>query len=251
MISVIIPAYNCERTIVTCLESVQKQIYPEFECIVICNGCNDKTFKLAKQFEDEDNRFRIYDFTWSGLSKARNKGVELSHGDYITFLDADDLILPHYLETFANELKTKKDVNVIKSPLKVIRNFDETIWGIIENRVINANDNIMFSQPKYDIGHVTGGLFNRKLFDDIIFNENIECFEDCLFMMEVILKVKDIHFISSSNYIYMYYNGNLSKKTISKTIYMSAYNSIEEKFGENAVFRRFITDILLKKHGID
>ena len=91
-VSIIIPAYNCEKYIFECLESVINQTYSNLEIIIIDDGSTDNTSEICQRFEKIDNRI-IY--TWqenSGVSKARNKGIDLAKGKYIVFIDADDKV---------------------------------------------------------------------------------------------------------------------------------------------------------------
>lgn len=95
-ISVVIPAYNAERTILETIKSVQQQTFSDFEIIVINDGSSDQTLELLSQVED--SRLKIYSYNNSGLSTARNRGISHSTGEYIAFLDADDLWTPEKLE---------------------------------------------------------------------------------------------------------------------------------------------------------
>ncbi len=95
-ISVIIPAYNAERTILETIESVQQQTFSDFELIVINDGSNDKTLELLNSLTDE--RLRIFSCENAGVGVARNRGISHATGKFIAFLDADDLWTPDKLE---------------------------------------------------------------------------------------------------------------------------------------------------------
>lgn len=88
LISVIIPVYNCDRYLSEAIKSVLNQTYKSLEIIIVDDGSTDKSAEIAKSFGDVIR----YEFqSNSGLGATRNKGVELAKGDYLTFLDADDL----------------------------------------------------------------------------------------------------------------------------------------------------------------
>lgn len=95
-ISVIIPAYNAERTILETIASVQQQIFSNFELIVINDGSTDRTLELLNSVEEP--RLKIFSYTNGGLPVARNRGISHAIGEFITFLDADDLWTPDKLE---------------------------------------------------------------------------------------------------------------------------------------------------------
>jgi glycosyltransferase involved in cell wall biosynthesis len=95
-ISVIIPVYNAERTILETIESVRQQTFSNFEIIVINDGSTDQTLELLQSVKDE--RLKIFCYNNSGLSVARNRGLVHATGEFIAFLDADDLWTSDKLE---------------------------------------------------------------------------------------------------------------------------------------------------------
>ena len=95
-ISVIIPAYNAERTIVKTIQSVLQQTFSDFEIIAIDDGCTDRTLELLQNIED--NRLKTFSYKNGGLPVARNRGITRATGEFISFIDADDLWTPNKLE---------------------------------------------------------------------------------------------------------------------------------------------------------
>lgn len=107
--TVIIPAYNCEEFLPACLESVCAQSMPNLEILVVDDGSTDGTAAVVTEFSKKDGRVKLLlQPTNLGVAAARNRGVREATGDYIAFLDADDLWLPEKLEkqlAFLNETK--------------------------------------------------------------------------------------------------------------------------------------------------
>lgn len=97
-VSIIIPAYNAAKTIAETLESVRAQALPDWEAIVINDGSSDATAAIATSFAAQDARIRVVSQPQMGASVARNTGIDLAQYDWLLFLDADDWILPTYLE---------------------------------------------------------------------------------------------------------------------------------------------------------
>lgn len=97
MISVVIPLYNKEQSIVRTLDSVMRQTYTDFEVLVVNDGSTDKSPALAEAYPD--TRIRVINKENGGVSSARNRGIQEAKGEYVAFLDGDDLWAPTYLST--------------------------------------------------------------------------------------------------------------------------------------------------------
>ncbi|MBD0346999.1 MAG: glycosyltransferase [Coleofasciculus sp. Co-bin14] len=112
-ISVIIPAYNAERTILETIASVQKQTFSDFELIVINDGSTDRTLELLNTIQD--TRLKVFSYSNGGLPTARNRGISHATGEFITFLDADDLWTPDKLELQLAALQQHPEAGVAYS----------------------------------------------------------------------------------------------------------------------------------------
>lgn len=99
VVSIIMPAHNSERTLSDAVESVLRQTYPDWELVIIDDASRDGTLALAHQLAASDPRFRILPLQQNvGVAEARNRGIEAATGQYLAFLDSDDLWLPHKLQ---------------------------------------------------------------------------------------------------------------------------------------------------------
>lgn len=112
-ISVVIPAYNAERTIMKTIESVQQQTFKDFDLIVINDGSTDRTLEILQSIEDE--RLKIFSYENGGLPTARNRGLSHATGEFITFIDADDLWIADKLETQLAALQQHPEAGVAYS----------------------------------------------------------------------------------------------------------------------------------------
>ena len=112
LISVVIPAYNAEQFLDETLESVFAQTYENWECIIVNDGSTDNTESVAKKWCEKDARFRYFYKENSGASDTRNLGIKEARGEYIAFLDADDLYMPNFLEVCLQNL-VEKDVDLV------------------------------------------------------------------------------------------------------------------------------------------
>lgn len=109
-ISIVIPLYNKQDTILSTIDSVLRQTHQDFEIVVVDDGSSDNSLKLIKGIEDA--RIRVVTQSNAGVSAARNRGIKESQGEFIAFLDADDEWDTNYLETQVNLLKDYPGCNV-------------------------------------------------------------------------------------------------------------------------------------------
>ena len=104
-VSVIIPMYNTEAFIKDCLDSLVAQTFTDFEVIIINDGSTDNCTRIAASYASSDARFRLIGQPNKGPSEARNTGLKIIRGDYVTFVDSDDCVAPNYLETLVSMAK--------------------------------------------------------------------------------------------------------------------------------------------------
>lgn len=114
LISVILPVYNVEPYIRSCLDSLSKQLYKNFEVLMVNDGSTDNSGVICQQYADSDKRFRYFEKENGGLSDARNFGIKESKGEYITFVDSDDWITEEYL-LFLIETLEKEQSDIVVS----------------------------------------------------------------------------------------------------------------------------------------
>lgn len=110
-ISVVIPVYNVERYLRRCLDSVMQQTFSDWEAVCVNDGSSDGSRAILQEFADRDSRFRIIDKENGGVSDARNVGVANALGEYVIFLDSDDLIHPQTMEiSYALSQRDSSDI---------------------------------------------------------------------------------------------------------------------------------------------
>jgi glycosyltransferase involved in cell wall biosynthesis len=113
LVSIIVPAFNQERWIAETLDSICEQDYQNWECIVVNDGSTDTTAEIVERYVAFDSRFRLITQDNSGVSTARNRGLLASRGQYIQFLDGDDILLPEKLAMQVKDMEqTSSDVSI-------------------------------------------------------------------------------------------------------------------------------------------
>lgn len=110
MISVIVPVYNVEKYLEECLDSIQNQTYSDIEVILVNDGSLDNSKDICEKYCKEDNRFKLINQANQGQSVARNHGVVASTGEFIAFVDSDDIIRQDYLEVLIRYMSEEMDI---------------------------------------------------------------------------------------------------------------------------------------------
>ena len=98
LISIIVPVYNLEQYVETFVKSLKEQTYSNIEVVIVNDGSTDSSLDKINQYTNNDARFIIISKENQGVSLARKTGIEGSNGQYITFLDADDILMPEVIE---------------------------------------------------------------------------------------------------------------------------------------------------------
>ena len=121
LVSVIMPAYNAADVLPDAVNSVLKQTYNLLELIIVDDFSSDKTYEIAKAFMDRDKRVYVYKNDINcGVSRTRNYGVSIAKGDWIAFLDSDDMWREDKLEKQVKFLDENQDIGVVLTKAKII-----------------------------------------------------------------------------------------------------------------------------------
>lgn len=105
-ISVIVPVYRVEPYLRQCADSILAQTYPDFELILIDDGSPDRCGEICDEYAAADSRVRVIHQPNGGLSAARNAGLDIMRGEYVSFIDSDDCVHPMYLESLLTAIQT-------------------------------------------------------------------------------------------------------------------------------------------------
>ena len=115
LVSIIVPVYNVQDYVDACLQSLIKQTYKNIEIIVVNDGSTDKSFQVCKKISLGDSRIRLFSKKNGGLSDARNYGIRMARGDYICFVDSDDVVSEEYVNILYKAMKCKgTDISICR-----------------------------------------------------------------------------------------------------------------------------------------
>ena len=199
-VSILIPAYNVEKYLPTCLDSVLGQTYQDLQVVIIDDGSKDRTVQVCKAYSEKDDRVEYYSQDNQGVAATRNHLLEKVKGEYVLFVDGDDWIELDMVEYLVS-LATKYSAGMIMCD-RVIN--DTRPIDISPNIKILSKDNAIkdFLYHEYFIGSLWNKLINASLLSDKSFNKEISYGEDALFVWEVLQGVERV--VASTKQLYHY-----------------------------------------------
>ncbi|MDO4632666.1 MAG: glycosyltransferase [Eubacteriales bacterium] len=159
-VSVIIAAYNQEKYIAKCIRSLQKQTYADLEILVINDGSSDRTGEILHRMADKDPRMVIFDQENSGVSIARNRGVDASTGNYLTFVDGDDYVEETYIEELVRTAQENRADMVVCGLTKVTED-----GQVLECIVPGEYKKFEHEEWIFRISAVCAHLYKRELWE--------------------------------------------------------------------------------------
>ena len=210
-ISVIVPVYNVEAYLERCVESILQQTYTHFELILINDGSSDSSGQICDYLADQYENIKVYHIENAGVSNARNMGIQLATGSWVTFIDSDDFVTQDYLATLASAVEGL-NVGFVIAPLHHIKNGIVTdlpphsgkteLWSTEET----MKELLMTTRTSF---FPVAKLFKRDLLADEKFNTNYHLAEDALFLTELLLKTRcSCVFIDKPVYYYDHREGS-------------------------------------------
>lgn len=177
-VSIIIPTYNYGNFICHAIDSVLIQTYNDFEILVIDDGSTDNT---ARQMDRYKHKVKYYYRENRGVSAARNFGIERSNGEYIAFLDADDLFFPEKLDIQVNilDLNVSKGVGLIYSDYLCVNSYNTSILKYYKSKEFKSQNEALNYLLNNNFINTSTVMVNKKCFDKVgLFNENYNYLED-------------------------------------------------------------------------
>lgn len=207
-LSIIIPVYNKKRYLSGLFEQIMVQTFKDFECLLIDDGSTDGSGEICDEFAKKDPRFRVIHIPNGGVSHARNVGLDAAQGEYVTFIDSDDGILPGYLE--------KLVCSILQSGADLaISGFDKvTEDGMLVKRIVPMRQGIIpFQSLLADFvqeqratgiyGYCFSKIYARKLLGDVRFDESLKLAEDFDFNLKIYERLDTVCLTDHTDYLYL------------------------------------------------
>lgn len=209
LVSVIIPVYNVEKYVADCIESIIRQTYTNLEILLVDDGSKDNSGQICDEYAKRDGRIKVIHKENGGVSSARNKGLELAQGDYVTFVDSDDFVSKEYVQALYTNMQEQ--------------NADLTFCGFVFSGKKNVSGKekrpsrmeIDFNSPNtikymgrflrvgsYIMGSSCRVLYKKETIEGLSFQPNIRIGEDLLFVLNAIARAKTVSSIEKDLYFY-------------------------------------------------
>lgn len=253
MISVVIPMYNAEKYVEKCLNSLLKQTYKDLEIIIVNDGSKDNSQAICERYVSQDKRITLINTENRGAGSARNTGIEVAKGEYISFIDSDDYVCADYYERLLHMLEqTGADIAVGRyqrisehdemqfvnsGEIKECTNMEELmiLYGEDEDKYINA---VL----------VTNKLFKRKLFEENVRFPIRRLIDDEFIIYKLIYKSKKIVYTNDVMYAYVQSDSsvmrtNFKEQRVNDTI--DVYDEVYEFFKVNGT-KKLNKEILIR-----
>lgn len=229
-ISVIVPAYNVEKYLAECLESILNQTFEDLEIICVNDGSTDSTLEIFNGYAEKDSRIKVISQENRGLSGARNTGLKNAAGKYVYFIDSDDYLEFDALQKLY-DMSEKNDLDMVL--FKLINIDDETKeryptkYYDMKYMVEYAGEVFSHSDiPKYVYRipvSIPGKFFKRDLIRDMEFVEGM-IFEDNAFFVEALFKAKRVSFLDEYLYIRRVRQDSITTSSKNFTDYITVSN---------------------------
>ncbi|MDR2193393.1 MAG: glycosyltransferase [Treponema sp.] len=229
-ISVIVPVYNVEQWLLSCIDSILLQTFSDFECILVDDGSPDTSPMICDDYAQRDSRITVIHQKNCGVTSARKTGIEHAHGDYVCFVDGDDS-LPEHALFLLYERATSQKLDILVTAKNEIKNgvcsvYQNVVTGIVPlDRYIEA---LLLGQCA--IGP-HGRLIKKNLFVPDILNipRNITNNEDLVMNLRLALQAGTIGIYNDIiTYNYCIHGGGASSKGMKLSAWLSLFTYCDD-----------------------
>jgi len=258
LVSLIIPVYNLAPYLKECLDTVQKQTYPELEVWLVNDGSSDSSREVCEIYARNDSRFRLIDKPNSGVSDSRNRALEQAQGKYIQFLDGDDWLTLDATETLVHAAESTGADLVLAHFYRVADERMAPRGHIKAEKVLTRQEfaaEMMKAPANYYYGVLWNKLYRRSILESrgLRFDTQVNWCEDFLFNLEYIQYVRLVAAVPKPIYYYRKRETSLvnSQASLRRTIAMkvqtfSYYKELYQKLDlyeeqKASIYRYFIS----------
>lgn len=267
-ISIIIPVYNGEKCLERCIDSVEqeKQYNKNMDVVIVDDGSTDNTYELLENLEKQYDNIRVFHKENGGVSSARNYGLTVAQGDFVLFVDADDMLNKTAISSIMKEIQ-ENEADYYMFPIE-----KEIKKGVIQKQKYSATGETIPADEAYEYFYVDGNngpwskLFKLGIVKKygIHFHQELKIHEDVIFCMEYLEHCKDVRYCE--DVIYTYSLNEMGAVRKHKIEYLNNYSTVYylwltflkrhdlhrhiEDLNCTFLHKMLVTSAKLAKHGI-
>ena len=212
LITIMIPAYNAEKYIGRCLESLKNQTYQDIEIVIVNDGSKDQTQSICEEYVCKDSRFRLLNQKNGGEGAARNTGIREAKGQFLCFVDADDYVDADFIENMY-QMHMEHEADLVICGFTELKDSDiiNQTSGPVE--IMNQEDAMekLLREDSFK-GYVWNKMFNMQIVRDnqMQFDGSLAVWTDVLFVFQYMLHIKKAVFNPRPTYNYIYVENSAS-----------------------------------------
>lgn len=240
-LSVIVPCYKVEKYVTDCIESIIKNKIPNMEVILVNDGSPDNTIEILKKYEKKYDFIKVLDQKNQGLSMARNNGVKIAKGKYISFIDSDDSIEPNMYKTMLDKA-LEKDFDIVACGVNIVYpdHEEKILSGIKEDMFTNEDIKLDFNNwyPA-----AWNKIYKKELFEKVEFKKGV-WFEDVEFLFKVLPYINKVGKIDEYYNNYMQREGSITYTYNDKLYhFIQNFDGIVEYYKNNNLLDKYHDEI--------
>lgn len=226
LISVLVPAYNAEKFLAKCIDSILAQTYKNLEIIIVNDGSKDRTGEICDAYAARHSQIKVFHQDNGGVSKARNKALDSALGKYICFVDSDDCIHPMYCELLYNMLK-KENADI--SQVGYLKFDQDTPVGKVITEYTVCDKYYPLEQMTVDYTWVVpwGKLYRREIFDGIRYPADVN-HEDEFIAHKLYYNISRLVYSKSTLYYYYIHENSIMHRQYSPSR-LSVLRALKER----------------------
>lgn len=230
ILSIIVPVYNVENHLKSCVDSILNQSFKDFELFLVDDGSTDYSGTICDQYALLDDRIKSFHIKNGGPGKARNIGLDNATGEYVQFIDSDDSLCPNALQAMYDFSRNKNAEIFIANSM--ILNTDDDVIGSIKSDLdgaFAASDvlrNLSIDRKAILLHYLWNKWYKREAISNLRFNENLRLGEDFVFNCKILKSQSQVCFADFNFYNY----------------YKRKNDSLTQKFNSNELSRRRMMD---------
>lgn len=209
LLSVIVPIYKVEQYLDECVESIVNQTYKNLEIILVDDGSPDNCPQMCDEWTRKDGRIKVVHKKNGGLSSARNAGLDVATGEFVSFVDSDDFICQDALQSLYERFQDDEGVGIVSGMIYRYQDGKtgdfKKAWLLKEEKIISAKDFLLETMSQKTSYTVWNKLYRRDILEGVRFREGRNN-EDTLFMYDLGKKIRcmNVSMVEIPKYVYYY-----------------------------------------------